>query len=160
MSRFALVITILAASLASPLAAGAQQPPAPTPGERYISTTGTGRAPVTAPRRQSEETIGRAVDAAALVALPDAIDAARRRAVVAARAAGLTLGAVESVDDSRNVPYLDFGRFGPGRYCGTVAHRVTRRTASGRRVTRTVRMRRCDVPPQATVIAVVTFAVQ
>jgi hypothetical protein len=68
--------------------------------------TGTRRAPVTAPRRESDATIGRAVGAAALVALPRTIDAARQRALVLARATPLTLDAVESVDGLRDGPYL------------------------------------------------------
>jgi hypothetical protein len=160
MSRLALILVVVAAGLLSPLVARAQQPATPTPGERYIAMTGTGRAPVTAPERESDASIGQAVEAAGLVALPRAIEAARERAVVAARAAGLTLGAIESVDDSRYGPFLEFGRFGPGRYCGTVSRRVTRRTPGGRRVRRTLRVRECDVPEQASVIAVVTFAVQ
>jgi hypothetical protein len=58
-------------------------------------------------------------------------------------------------------PFESFGRFGPGRYCGTVTRRsfAPRRPGEPLRVVRRVRERRCLVPPQATVIAVATFAV-
>jgi hypothetical protein len=143
---------VVGAALAVPGTASAQTPaPTPTPGERYIIVTGAGIAPVDAPSRETNASIGAAVRAASLVALPRAIAAARERAAAVAQATGLTLGAIEAVDESRYGPFgLEFGRFGPGRWCGT----VTRRRA-GRRVTR----RECQVPQQSTVIVAVTFAV-
>jgi uncharacterized protein YggE len=160
MSRPVLIAAAaLAAALAVPSAAGAQQ--TPEPGERYISVNGTATAPVKAPRRETDATIGAAVQAASLAALPPAIEAARQRAAVVAQAAGLTLGAIESVSEFPYGPFgLEVGRFGPGRYCGNVTRRVTRRTASGRRVRRRTTVRECVVPPQVTQIVTVTFAVQ
>ena len=162
MSRRVLVLCVLGV-LALPAVAGAQEVPAPVPGERFIGVSGAASARVQAPARRTNATIARAVRRASLAALPRAIAAARQRAEVVARATGLRLGEVRSVDETRFGPFFDgFGRYGPGQYCATRTRRIFARRRPGEarpRVIRTVRERRCDVPPRTSTVVAVTFAV-
>jgi hypothetical protein len=104
---------------------------------RGLTVSGRGLARVDAPRRLSERSIDRAVEAVQPLAERHAIRDARQRALVLARAAGLTLGAVQAV--TARTP--DTELFGPSRHC----HRWRSRL-------------RCTAPPFATASIRVTFA--
>jgi hypothetical protein len=110
------------------------------PDPRGLTLSGSGLARVEPPRRLTERSIERAVEAVAPAAEARAVRDARVRAVAVARAAGLTLGAIQAV--STRVP--DAELYGPTRYC----HRARRQRAR----------LRCSAPPFATASIRVTFA--
>jgi hypothetical protein len=131
------VSAALMLALALPATASAKGPfvePDDLPDPRGLTMQGSGLSRVERPKRLSERTIGRAVDAARAAAQAKALRNARRRARALARVAGLTLGSVQAVADR----VLDSERFGiPGRHCGR---------------------RGCRVPPLAGASVRVTFA--
>lgn len=157
MLRRILVASLLAASLGLPATAAAQEQSL----ARFVAVSGEGRAAVERPERLSDRTIARAVTEARVAAIPLAIADARVRAQAAATAAGLPLGALLNVDESRYGPYGPYegnGRFGFGRYCGTVTRRIALPRRAGQRRYRVVRRRQCIVPAQVNVFVAVTFA--
>lgn len=161
MSPRRLAPLVLALALLVPPAAEAQ---APASTERFVAVTGRVSEAVEAPARETNATIAAAIREAQTSALPRAVADARERAGIVARAAGLTLGGLLNVDESRYGPFgrEEFGRFGPGEYCGTVTRNVyapRRRGERRRRVIRRVREQRCFVPDRVTVSVAVTFAV-
>jgi hypothetical protein len=121
---------------------------------RTVTAGGGAELPVRPTDSQRSTAIKRAVFAARRDVVPKAARVARRSAVVAAQSAGLTLGAIVSVEEA--TPYYygpsfydpALGSFGPGRFCGLARVPVIRRdpeTGISRVVRRVVR-RRCFAP--------------
>jgi hypothetical protein len=148
----------LAAAGAFALASLASGGPPPNsdagpPAVRTVVAHGSGEAKVVRPARLTNRKIERAARRARAVAVPKAVKAARREAVILARAAGLRLSGPIGIE--RNVSpygYFDYeaGRFGPGDWCG----RWVRRRSDGTRVAR----HRCFPPREQDVQVTVTFA--
>jgi hypothetical protein len=126
-----------------------------------ITATGVGHARVSRPRRKSDDTIRLAVAAAQRVAIPRAAKDARRRAEAVASAVGLSLGSVESAAETEDSYSAgDFGRFGPGRYCGVISRRIFGagfNRFGGRVVRRVVRRKGCVVPRTAAIVLAVRY---
>jgi uncharacterized protein YggE len=146
---------VLALAAGLPAAAGAAS-------DQTITALGTGQAKVTPSNRHHNAAIKRAVDQAYARAVPLAIADAREDADRIASASGLTLGAVQSVDENVSTggyygPYPLFPQFGPDQYCGRVTRRVHRRDASGTLHTITRSRKECHVPPFASSTLAVTF---
>jgi hypothetical protein len=127
-----------------------------------ITAIGTGQAKVKPQNRHRNAAIVKAVEAAYHRSVPRAIADARDDARGIAKAAGLTLGPIQSVDETLSDGYYggvgNFAPFGPNRYCGKQTRVVHRRDSQGRlhRVRRT--QKRCIVPDFATSTLAVTFA--
>ena len=134
--------------------------------DQTITTLGSSQVKVTVKRsnRHSNAAIKRAVDRSYARAIPAAIDEAREDALLVAQASGLTLGPIQSVDESVTFPFpyygprFDLSPFGPGQYCGKVSRRFHVRDKQGRLHTRTRMRRVCHVPEFATSTLTVTFA--
>jgi hypothetical protein len=162
--RFALVGVVLGGALtaATGSSAVAQTPPA----GQSVTALGLGQVKVKPKDRHSNASIVAAVEAAEAKAVPQAIDAARERAQALAKASGLTLGAIESVQETPPSPFgpgYGYGGypapFGKDRYCGTERRPRFRRTSTGRR--RVVGFRNAHVcqPPRYVLVNLsVTFA--
>jgi hypothetical protein len=112
-----LTVAGLAVALALPAESAAKPPlvePEDGPDPRGLTLQGSGLARVKPPAELNEKTIRRAVEAARAVARVNALRDARRRARALAKAAGLTLGAVQAItgrlSDSERL-------FGPDRFC-------------------------------------------
>lgn len=140
---------------------GAALVPATAMGVGTVTAVGTSQVAVSPVNRTSEASIRKAVERAYERAIPAAIADARGDAEIMAKAAGLTLGAVESLD--ANVvgtpygPFTVFGRFGPNRYCGK-APVFRRDPETGRRTAVKGKFRRvCQVPPFVVQTIAVTF---
>jgi hypothetical protein len=136
-----------------------------------VTATGTGRAPVTPTNRMDDAAIRAAVSAARRRAIPAAIADARSKGSDYAGAAGLLLGAIQSVSDAGvgNAPPFDFPAgpapfliaVGPGgiaNYCGIARQPIYRQVGRRRQVVRFVTHKACYVPPSATVTLTVTYA--
>ena len=120
---------------------------AQAPAAEGVTVTGFGRAKVERPALLSDRSIRSAVAAAQAQAYPRAAKNARARADVIARALGLELGRIDSASEVQDFYSAGvYGRFGPGRYCGTIARRTIARSAGGAPVVRRVRRHRCVVP--------------
>jgi hypothetical protein len=140
----ALVAAVAAASGGPP-----PQPPSP-PAPRTVVAVGTGVVAVDKPHTRTDATIARAVAAARAAAIPRAVAAARDEAQRLAQAAGLTLS--DTLGVARDAPppgywEPDTGRFGPGRWCGTIRRR---RGAPARRT--------CQVPREISLRVTLTIA--
>ncbi len=91
-----------------------------------ITSAGLVQVKVVAPAPLTNAKIVNAVAKARAQAIPLAFTAARNQAVRLGQAAGLTPGAITSVEETLGNPYGGFygygtfGRFGPGQYCGEV----------------------------------------
>jgi len=135
-----------------------------------VTAIGSAQVAVKPKNRTDNASIARAVKAASIQAIPRAIAAARDEGDRLAAAAGLVLGPIESVSETSQplTPYgpfpvpsfgpVAFASFGAGEYCGTITRGVVRHDASGRRIVRRVKDRRCNVPPFASVTVAVTFS--
>ena len=86
-----LLLMALAAVLLVPAAAGAQT--------RSVTTFGSAQATPDFPDKATPDQIQAAIEAAEAEALPKALDAARKRADILAKAAGATLGDVISIEE-------------------------------------------------------------
>jgi hypothetical protein len=135
--------------------------PASAAADGTITTLGSGQAKVKPANSHRNGSIRRAVDSAYARAVPRAVAGARREAKQIAAASGLTLGAIQSVEETTD-PYAgyypDTAPFGPGQYCGRLRRRVHVRDAAGRLHTVTRVRRRCIVPETARATLAVTFA--
>lgn len=146
-------------------AATAAQAPATPDGGATVTALGTAAVPVRRPARLTDATIGEAVRVARDAAGPKAVVRAREEAERLAASLGLRVGALQSVSEQSGSPFFFYGgldgTFGPGRYCGTIRHRVMRTTKRGRRVpTGRVRSRHlCRVPPNVTTTVSATYLV-
>jgi uncharacterized protein YggE len=156
--RNAVALGTCAVALGAPAAAGAAS-------DQTITALGTGQAKVNPTNRHNNGSIKKAVDQAYAKAVPNAIADARDDGARLAKAAGLTLGAIQSVDESvtnGNGYYFGGGAnlapFGPDQYCGKITRRVHKRDANGRLHTVRRTTRRCFVPSVASTTLAVTFA--
>ena len=122
-----------------------------------ITAVGSAQEKVTPKDPKDNKSIADAVEEAHKASIPAAIQEAKEEATALASASGLTLGAIQSVDENvNNGFYPGYGAiapFGPGQFCGTVTRRVKRH---GHRVR--VKTRRCYVPQFVTTTVAVTFA--
>lgn len=139
--------------------------PATAAADQTITALGTGQAKVIPTNRHKSASIQRAVDKAYARAVPRAIADAREDAAQLAKASGLTLGPIQSVDENVNNggayyygPPASIAPFPSGRYCGKVTRRVHRRDAAGRLHTVRRTRRICFVPQFASTTLAVTFA--
>jgi hypothetical protein len=136
-----------------------------------VTATGSARAPVTPTNRMDDASIRVAVGAARKQAIPLAIADARERGAAYAAAAGLTLGAIQSVSDTGpgGLAPFDFPQgpvpfsiaVGPGgitNYCGIARQPIFRQVGGHRKIVRFVTHKACYVPPSATVTLAVTYA--
>lgn len=159
----AVAVAVVIGAITIPALSGAKgEPPQaanPTPLHTIIAF-GTGASRVRADRDDRQLRIARAVGAAHARAVAIAVRAARGEALLLARSAGLTLGPIVSVDQTRQQLYgyspYPVGRFGPGRYCGTIHRRAT--TSSGQRTTS--KRYTCVAPERDFATLAVTFALR
>ena len=122
---------------------------------------GTALALVREPARRSNRTIERAAQRAKRAAFPKAVLKARAEASALASAAGLRLGGpIGIARDAAPLGYWepDTGRFGPGRWCGTVRTRRTVTLSDGTEDRVMVSRHRCQVPRDQSARVTVTFA--
>src|SRR6185312_8458580 len=121
-----------------------------------ITAIGTASEKVTPKDPKDNQSIVDAVEVAHRASIPAAIQEAKGEGTALAAASGLTLGAIQSVDENINGGfYYGYGiaPFGPNKYCGDV-------TRSGKRHGKRVRVKshRCIVPPFVVTSVAVTFA--
>jgi uncharacterized protein YggE len=138
-----------------------------TPSGKTVTAIGLGQVTVTPKDRHKNASIVEAVEASEAKAIPEAVQAARERATELAKAGGLTLGAVQSVEEvQQQFPFYGPGGpnaypapFGKDRYCGDERRPRFVRDSNGRRRvsgSRTVHVCR---PPRFVIINLsVTFA--
>ena len=160
--RRGVVCLALGVVLALPHAAVAQQPQ-----QRTITAIGTSSAPVTPTDRNNNESIKSAIAAARIAGVGPALTSARARGELIAQAAGVTLGAIQSIDETvaNANPYFgggpgELGTFGPGEFCGTVPRYVTRRSGNRVRRVRKGTRRICRFPNAIETRLAVTYAIQ
>jgi uncharacterized protein YggE len=134
---------------------------------KSVTALGLGQVTVSPNDRHNNASIVAAVEASEAKAIPQAMQSARERATKLAQAGGLTLGAVQSVEEvQQQFPFYGPGGpnaypapFGKDKYCGDERRPRFRRDATGRRRvvgTRTVHVCR---PPRFVIINLsVTFA--
>jgi hypothetical protein len=150
----AAALTVALAGLVPGGALAATEPPT-------INAQGIGQAKPTPADPKSEDSIQKAVDEAQDKALPIAVREAQEYAAKVAAAAGLKLGPLVSISSSPFGPYISFGTFGNGNFCGKVRNSTTAKDKNGRRHrkllpgTHTV----CRVPGSVSVSVSVTYAV-
>jgi hypothetical protein len=141
---------------------------APVASAETITALGTAQVDVKPSDPNDNKSIVDAVEAAHKLALPRAIREAREEAEAIAAASNLTVGAIDTVDETAfgggpgyygpgYGPYGAIAPFGPDQYCGTTTRRVRTRTKSGKVVTRRVKRRRCFVPDRLVTTLSVTF---
>lgn len=129
-----------------------------------VAANGTGQIAITPTNRKSEAAIRAAVNKAQARTIPAAIEDARATALKIADAAGLTLGAILSVEQQQPSPFIFtpfptgrvVGQFN-GKFCGTVSRPIFKRVNGKRRIARRVRERRCYFPPFVAASLQVTF---
>jgi hypothetical protein len=152
------ILAAMAAACLFPALASAQ--------ERTVTALGTGVVDVRPGDRDSNASIEAAIERAEQAAVPRALADSREYAELIAQNLGVTLGAVQSVDQNvQNGPIfyppgLTTGSFGPGQFCGRVSRFVRRRDSNGRlrRVRRGSR-RLCRFPSRVQVSLAVTYVV-
>jgi hypothetical protein len=139
--------------------------PATAAADQTITALGTGQAKVKPANRHRNASIARAVDKAYARSVPKAIADAREDAARLAKASGLTLGPIQSVDENVNNgggyyygPGGGLAPFGPDQYCRTIVRHVHRRDSAGRLHTIRRRRHQCFVPDFASTTLAVTFA--
>jgi hypothetical protein len=130
-----LLTTILLAG--APASSLAQEPPP----AQTVTALASAAVVVVHPKHLTNATISRSVLTARTKAGPAAVRNARREATRLAAAAGLTLGALESVAEQPQSPFMPYGggngvdgTFGPGKFCGTIRAPVFKRDKQGRNV--------------------------
>jgi hypothetical protein len=132
------------------------------PSGQAIVASGSATARVR-PERETNPMIRAALRRAQLEADPIALEAARRNAAGAARAAGLRPGSLFAVAEEPRPPFsqdIASGTYGPGQFCGTIRRRrVSRDPVTGeRRLVLGPRVRRCYVPGVSSVLRVTLAA--
>jgi uncharacterized protein YggE len=134
---------------------------------KTVTAVGLGQVNVSPKDRHNNASIVAAVEASEAKAIPQAVQSARERATKLAQAGGLTLGAVQSVEEVQNqFPFYGPGGpnaypapFGKDKYCGDERRpRVVRDANGRRRVVGTRKVHVCRVPPFVVVNLSVTFA--
>jgi hypothetical protein len=160
MSRRSLLLASVTAALLAATPALADQP-------KSVTATGSSVVNVHPKNRNSESSIQAAVDAARKAGIKGAMDDAHEYALQYAQAAGLTLGAINSVSDVQNNngpgyyggPFGFFGPFGPNQYCGTITQPVLKVAKNKRpKVIRVKKVHRCFPPPNETTTLTVTYS--
>jgi hypothetical protein len=155
MSRrsLALVSVVVALTAAAPATADQGQ---------SVTATGNAQVKVVPKDRKSNSSIAAAVEAAHQAGIPAAIKDAHGYAVKYAKAAGLTLGAIQSVSDASNNGFAYgpgfYGPFGPNQYCGTVRRPILKVVNGKRKVVGIKKVHRCFVPPNVVTVLTVTYA--
>lgn len=150
--------TATAATVTFSIVDGAQASSGPE-----VSAPGAASVPTEPENPRGNRSIRLALGAARIAATPKAAVAARQSAETAARAAGLTLGAIVSISEPQQ-PYPYFydptlGSFGAGQFCGVVRRvRARRDPETGRRriIRRTIG-RRCRFPRTLTLRLEATY---
>lgn len=134
---------------------------------RSVTAVGIGQVNVTPKDRHDNASIVAAVEASESKAIPQAVQAARERATELAKAGGLTLGAVQSVQEiQQQFPFYGPGGpnaypapFGKDKYCGDERRPRFVRDADGRRRRSGSRLVHVCRPPRfVTINLSVTFA--
>jgi uncharacterized protein YggE len=142
-SANALGVLLVAALLVIILNPGGESPATAqsTPAGKTVTALGLGQVKVDPQDRHSNASIVAAVEAAEAKAVPQAITEARDRAAALAKASGLEVGAIESVDETPQSPFFYVGGpnaypapFGKDKYCGDERRPTFKRNAAGRRV--------------------------
>jgi hypothetical protein len=134
---------------------------------KSVTAIGVGQVTVDPQDRDNNASIVAAVEASEAKAIPQAVQAARERATELAKAGGLTLGPVQSVEEvQQQFPFYGPGGpnaypapFGKDKYCGNERRPRFVRDSTGRRRrsgTRTVHV--CRAPAFVIVNLSVTFA--
>jgi hypothetical protein len=133
--------------------------------DQTITAVGTSQEKVTPKDPKDNDSINEAVEAAHKASIPAAIQDAREEATSLASSSGLTLGAIQSVDENVvSAPFIYGGAygtiapFGPGKYCGDVTRSVLKRGKDGHRHRVRIKAHRCIVPQFVTTTLAVTFA--
>jgi uncharacterized protein YggE len=144
------------------VAALAAAAPASADPSQSVTATGSAQIKVVPKNRKSESSIEAAVEAARQAGIPAALKDADSYALKYARAAGLTLGAIESVSDATSNGFAYgpgfYGSFGPNQYCGTVRTPIFKVVAGKRKVVGTKKVHRCFVPPFVATVLTVTYS--
>jgi hypothetical protein len=166
----ALALVLAGAALGALLAAGAgstaraQQPAATA---KTVTAIGIGQVAVKPQDRHKNSSIVAAVEASEAKAVPQAVSEARERATGLAQAAGLTIGAVQSVEETPQSPFGPYfggppaypAPFGKDKYCGDERRAHFVRDANGRRRVAGSRVVHVCRPPRFVVVNLsVTFA--
>lgn len=132
---------------------------------KTVTALATASVAVARPVHLSNATIRAAVATARTNAGPAAVANVRAEAQRLASAAGLTLGALQSVAEQAGFPFGPFGglvdgTFGPNKYCGTIRTPVFKRDKHGHNVFqhRFHSHVGCRVPPSVAVSVSATFA--
>jgi uncharacterized protein YggE len=124
---FLLCAGLLAASPDSAVAKGPLREPDEGPDPRGLTISGSGVVQVAPPRRPTRQAIERAVAAAQPRATVRALRDARERAEALAASAGLTLGAIQAIEESDPTVELGFtpprARTGPFFATATLSSR-------------------------------------
>jgi hypothetical protein len=135
-----LALTLAGALLGLALTLGAGgRATAQTPSSgKTVTAIGSGQVNVNPQDRHNNASNVAAVEAAEAKAVPQALADARGRAAALAKASGLTLGTIESVEETPPSPFGYFpgaypAPFGKDRYCGDERRPIVRRDANGRR---------------------------
>lgn len=136
--------------------------PATADQSQSVTATGTAQIKVEPKNRKSEASIEAAVEAARQAGIPAAIKDAHQYALKYANAAGLTLGAIESVSDATANAFgygIGFyGPFGPNQFCGTIRRPIVKVVGGKHKVVGTKKLHRCFVPPFIATALTVTYA--
>lgn len=156
MSRRSLALVSVVAALTAAAPATADQ-------GQSVTATGSAQIKVVPKDRKSNSSIAAAVEAAHQAGIPAAIKDAQGYAVKYAKAAGLTLGAIESVSDASNNNGFAYGPgfygpFGPNQYCGTIRRPILKVVDGKRKVVGTKKVHRCIVPPFVVTVLTVTYS--
>jgi uncharacterized protein YggE len=165
----ALVLAIAGALVGALLAAGSGTTATAqsTTAGKTVTAVGIGQVTVTPKDRHNNASIVAAVEASEAKAIPQAVQAARERATALAQAGGLTLGAVQSVEETQQqFPFYGPGGlnaypapFGKDKYCGDERRpRFVRDSNGRRRVSGSRLVHVCRPPRFVNINLSVTFA--
>jgi uncharacterized protein YggE len=129
---------------------------------KTVTATGTAQEKVTPKNRNSNASIGAAVDKARKAGIHSAFADAHEYALDYARTARLALGRVVSVSDaqSNGGGYYGpgfFGPFGPNQFCGRVAQPIFKTVGGKRKRVGVKHLHRCFVPPFEVTTLTVTY---
>jgi hypothetical protein len=128
-----------------------------------VTAVGSASEKVTPKDPKDNQSIVDAVEAAHKASIPAAIQEAKEEATSLATASGLTLGAIQSVDENvqNGFFYGGYGTiapFGPNKYCGELTRRIRKKDKNGHIHRITKKTHRCIVPPFISTTVAVTFA--
>jgi hypothetical protein len=128
-----------------------------------ITAVGSASEKVTPKDRNDNQSIADAVEAAHKTSIPAAIQEANEEGTALASASGLTLGAIQSVDENVNSGFFYGGYgtiapFGPNKFCGEITRSIRKKDKKGHTHRVTKKTHRCIVPPFVTTTVAVTFA--